>query len=250
MTRKLIAMLAVCCLAGVLGCSRGERAALVVYSGAGLRPPVAELVEVFSKRHDVKVETIYTGSGLLLSQMALSERGDIYIPGDQFFMQQAVDRGFIVAQADAAYFIPVIGVQKGNPEGITGLKDLTREDLKVGLGEAKACAVGRSAVVMLTRAGILDQVKPDYTATTVNELGNHLKLKTLDAAIIWDAVARFYPDEVDIVDIEPAYREVLTVPVGVLRFTKNRELAQAFMALVSGDEGKRTFSRHGYTVSR
>jgi len=231
------------------GCSSREEPTLVVYCGAGLRPPVAELIETFSKRHRVRVEPVYTGSGILLSQITLARRGDIYIPGDQFFMQQAVDKGYILEQAAAAVFIPVIAVRKGNPKGIKGLADLTRKDLKLGLGEEKACAVGRSSAVMLKRAGLSDRVEPSYTATTVTDLGNHVKIGTLDAAIIWDAVARFYPDEVEMVDISTEYREVLTVPVGVLRFTKNRELAQSFMQLVSGEEGKQVFARHGYTVS-
>jgi len=232
------------------GCADPEDQALVVYCGAGLRPPVAELIETFSKRHGVRLEPVYTGAGILLSQMTLAQRGDIYIPGDQFFMQQAVDRGYILEQAEAACFIPVIAVPKGNPKGVKGLDDLTRHDLKVGLGEEKACAVGRSSAVMLARAGLTGKVKPAYVATTVNDLGTHVKIGTLDAAIIWDAVARFYPDDVDMVSIESKYREVLTVPVGVLKFTKNHELARSFMTLVSGEEGKRVFAKHGYTVSR
>ena len=244
---SIMLLIAGCTVPG--GCSQPVEPTLVVYCGAGLRPPVAELIDTFSKRHRVRVEPVYTGSGILLSQITLAQRGDIYIPGDQFFMQQAVDKGYILEQAAAAVFIPVIAVRKGNPKGIKGLADLTRKDLKLGLGEEKACAIGRSSAVMLKRAGLTDRVKPSYTATTVNDLGSHLKIGTLDAAIIWDAVARFYPDEVEMVDISTEYREVLTVPVGVLRFTKNRELAQSFMQLVSGKEGKQVFAKHGYTVS-
>lgn len=238
------------CVVSTFGCSRSRPVGtLTVYCAAGLRPPVVELIDTFSKREGVRVEPVYTGSGLLLSQIALAQRGDVYIPGDEFFMQQAVDRGFIEKQANAAYLIPVIAVLKGNPKGITGLADLTRSDLKVGLGEPKSCAVGRSAAAMLERAGLTDKVKPVVTTSTVNELGNDLELGTLDAAILWDAVARFYPKKVDIIPILSDYREVATVPVGVLKFTKNAALAESFMKLVSGDEGKRVFARHGYTVS-
>jgi len=243
--RATCLLTAVCVL--MFGCSREP--ALTVYCAAGLRPPVAELIETFSKREGVRVEAVYSGSGLLLAQIALAERGDVYIAGDEFFMQQAVDRGFIEKQATAAYFIPVIAVAKGNPKGITTLADLTRSDVKVGLGEAKSCAVGRSAAAMLQRAGLTAKVKPVVTTSTVNELGNDLEIGTLDAAILWDAVARFYPKKVDIIPISPEYREVVTVPVGVLKFTRRPALAETFMRLVSGDEGKRIFAKHGYTTS-
>ena len=237
------------CAASLLGCGRAEKPPFVVYCGAGLKPPVAEIIDTFEKRENVNVEAIYTGSGLLLAQITLVRKGDVYVPGDQFFMKQAEDKGYITRQVNAAWWIPVIAVQKGNPKRITGLADLAREDVKVGLGEAKCCAIGRSSATMLERAGLADKVKPRVTAATVNELGNYLKLRTLDAAILWDAVAKFYPQEVDAIPIDPAVREVCSVPVGVLQFTRHPALADAFLKLITSDEGKAIFRKHGYTVT-
>ena len=96
-------------------------------------------------------QSVRIGSGVLLAQMSLAGRGDIYIPGDQFFMKQAVDGAFITKQVDAAWWVPVIGVRKGNPKKIASLADLARADIKVGLGEAKSCAIGRASAAMLER---------------------------------------------------------------------------------------------------
>jgi len=249
MKSRLLWIVGMLCAASLLGCGRAEKPPFIVYCGAGLRPPVAEIIDTFEKLENVNVEPIYTGSGLLLAQITLGRKGDIYIPGDQFFMKQAEDKGFITRQVNAAWWIPVIGVQKGNPKKIAGLADLAREDLKVGLGEAKSCAIGRSSAVMLERAGLADKVKPHVTTATVNELGNYLKLGTLDAAIIWDAVAKFYPQEVDAIPIDPAVREVCSVPVGVLKFTSHPALADAFLEFIAGDEGKAIFRKHGYTLT-
>jgi molybdate transport system substrate-binding protein len=232
----------------VSGCSRRPDA--TVYCGAGLQPPVEELIKAFEKEKGVRIEARFSGSGILLSQVETTHLGDVYLPGDQFFMQQAVDKGFITGQAVAAVFIPVIAVQKGNPKGVKGLEDLVREDLRVGLGEARTCAVGRSSAAMLRKAGILDQVKPVQTSSTVIELENNVKMKVLDAAIVWDAVARFHPDEVDMIPIGEEYLEVVTVPVGVLKFSENPELAEAFMEFVSGPKGREVFVKHGYSVEQ
>ncbi len=243
--------LALAVLAGALcaasGC--GAKPKLTVYCAAGLRPAVAEFIETFERKENIKVEPIYSGSGYLLSQIDLSQRGDVYIPGDGFFLQQAADKGYIKRQATAAYYITVIGVRKGNPKGVKGLADLAREDLKVGLGDEKACSVGRASAEMLAKAGLAGKVKPRYVSGTVNELGNHLQLGTLDAAIIWDAVAKFYPKDVDAVPIEPEWREVLPVPAGVLTFTKHDALAGKFVDAISGDEGRAIFAKNGYTVT-
>jgi molybdate transport system substrate-binding protein len=220
---------------------------LTVYCAAGVRPPVAELAEEFGRRENLRVATVYSGSGVLLSQIDLAQRGDVYVAGDQFFMQQAVNKGLVAKPVPVAHWVAVIGVQKGNPKGVKGVADLARADLKVGLCDEKAAAVGRSAASMLAKAGLAGKVKPAVITMTVNELGNHLKFGTLDAAIIWDAIAKQY--DVDAVPIEPQWRESVSIPAGVLKFTKDERFARKFVEFLAGEDGRRAFAKHGYTVS-
>ena len=85
---KLILVLVSILLFLPLGCGFGARVpkSLLVHCGAGIKPPMDELGDLFYEKHGVKVEYSYKGSGCLLADIALSRRGDLYMPGEIFYM--------------------------------------------------------------------------------------------------------------------------------------------------------------------
>jgi len=66
----------------------GDPNELQFYCGAGLRPPAAEIVDAFYKARGVRVACDYAGSETLLSKIKLARRGDLYMPGDEYYMHQ------------------------------------------------------------------------------------------------------------------------------------------------------------------
>ena len=118
---------------------------LLLYCGAGLRPAVSEIISSFEERTGVRVHANYQGSGMLLGQISSSQKGDLFMPGAKFYVDRAVETGLADPSTEriVAYFVPVIFVRKGNPLGIRSVRDLTRGGLRVGLGDERACAVGR-----------------------------------------------------------------------------------------------------------
>jgi molybdate transport system substrate-binding protein len=224
---------------------------LQLYCGAGIRPPVAELVETFAQEHTVKIITDYAGSEVLLAKLKLARAGDLYLPGDKHYIDQAAQENMILDRRPACYFVPAILVQKGNPKQIKGLQDLLRADVKVGLGDPKACAIGRKTQRLLAQNNIpweTLQAKLAFQSLTVNELGLQIKAGALDAVIVWDAIARYYELEAQEVTIPVEDNVISTVDIGVLSFTQQRDLAQAFVAFVTSPRGQDIFKRHHYRV--
>ncbi len=220
-----------------------------LYCGAGMRPPVAELVEMFAEREGVTFECDYAGSEVLLSRIKLTGQGDLYMPGDVHYVDLAAKEDLIDSQTTVCYQVPVILVQKGNPKNIRSLTDLTRADVKVGLGDPKACAIGRKTSKILAKNQISEEdVNVTFRSVTVNELGNHIKLGSLDAAIVWDGVAAFFAEEAETVAIPPEQNVISTVAVGVLDSTKHPEQAARFVKFLTSDEGSAVFKKHGYAT--
>jgi len=146
---------------------------LLLYCGAGIRPPVQEIAEAFESEHGVKVVTDYAGSEVLLSKIKLARRGDLYMPGDKHYVEQAAVEGMILSQQSVCYFVPTILVRKGNPKNIRGLQDLLKNGLKLGLGDAKACAIGRKTKQIFAKNNIAwEDVEKNvaFQSLTVNEL--------------------------------------------------------------------------------
>ncbi len=239
---------AVCLL--VAGCRR-EQPKLLLYCGAGIRTAVAEIVEAFERKHAVTIEVDYAGSSILLSRIKLSKRGDLYMPGDVRYVQQAQEEGLIASSLDACYFIPVVLVRKGNPKNIRSVADLTRDGLRIGLGDEKACAIGRVTNEIFERNAIspLDvERNVVFRSLTVNELGLHIKAGRIDATIVWDAIGAQYRKEGEIVRIPKNRNVISTVPVAVLKSSAHPREATAFQDFVVSPQGQAIFARHHYST--
>ncbi len=224
---------------------------MMIYVGAGLRPPVAEAAAAFEKKRSVAIECDYAGSEILISRAKLSGRGDIYIPGEEYYIGRAEKENLILSRRQICYFVPVILVQKGNPKVIHKLEDLMRPGIKVGIGDVRACAIGKTVAEMLKKNGIPE---PDFDknvafkSVTVNELAIHVKTGALDAAIVWDGTAAQYRDSTETVPIPLDRNVISTVAAGILRSTADRETAESFLDFLCSDECRDIFRKHGYTV--
>ncbi len=248
-------LLAVATCLSLLGCNADspQPTRLLLYCGAGIRPAAADLAEQFGREHGVSIECDYAGSEVLISRIKLTGQGDLYMPGDVYYVDQAEKEGLVASKTTACYFVPVILVQKGNPKNIHSLDDLLRPGIKVGLGDPKACAIGRKASKIFKKNGISEKDinrNVAYRSLTVNELGNHVKLGMLDAVIVWDAVAAYFADEADTVAIPTEKNVISTVAVGVLNCSAHREQAEEFAGFVASPEGKAIFQKHHFATKR
>jgi molybdate transport system substrate-binding protein len=232
--------------------SSGETKAeeLMVYSGAGLAETMNILGTKFEKEHGTKVKYNYAGSGHLLSQMEITQQGDVFIPGALFTFNKAKEKGFIEPDSEklVAYHIPVIGVKKGNPANITSLDDLTKPGIKVALGDPKVVPIGRGAEKILKDAGIEDKVNIVSRAAEEPQLVVWVSEGVVDAAIFWRSSLWELRDRIDIIEIPKEQNCIETIPIGVLTFSENKDTAQEFCDYVVSEEGKRIWAENGYVI--
>ncbi len=250
-----LAMLGVLFLVNGLGCGERQEKTLLFHAGVGQRSSLDEIKELFCQRHpNVKVNFSYKGAGYFIADITRSQEGDLYMPGEEFYLLQAVERGFITdydPQRDiAAYFVTVIITPRGNPKRIQKVEDFAKPGVRVGLGNPKACAIGIWHEKTFQRAGIWEAVQNNATmsAKCIPELGNAAQHNLIDATIVWATTAVLYLRDVEIIPLEPKYRGVVRLPVAVLKFAKHPREAQLLKDLILSEEGKEIFLSHAYAV--
>jgi len=233
------------------GCGKEKPGPLLCYCGAGIRLPVAEAIEAFQAQTGITIEADYGSSGILISRIRASQRGDLYMPGDAEYLDIAEKEGLLASRRDVCYWIPVILVRKGNPKGITKLADLTGQGIQLGLGDPRACAIGMVSEKLFEKNHIShDAIQKNlaFNSVTVNELGLQIKTGHLDAAIVWDAIAAQYADCAEAIAIPLAQNIVTRVPIGVLRFSRQKALAERFAEFLASEAGQAIFRKHHYTT--
>jgi len=264
MTKKAIALITLVLLAGLLctaGCTNEQQAitatgdnatpagtdtSLFVYSGAGLKKPMTAIGEAFTGKYGIGVEYTFAGSGTLITQMDLSRKGDAFIPGGTPDYRIAQEKGLVGEPGYVAYHVPVIAVQKGNPQNITSVDDFARPGLKIALGGVNTTAIGRAGDKLFEKHGIRDAVEKNVVlrAPTINEVVVAMNMGTADAALL--TLDQINPETMDTIDLPPENGLVLIVPVGATTFTEHPDAARQFVEFVTSDEGKAIFAKHGF----
>ncbi|MFW6163643.1 MAG: extracellular solute-binding protein [Planctomycetota bacterium] len=251
MRTSLLTLAAVVAVAVGCGCGKEDGEAtgeIRVLCGAGIRPAMEPIRAAFEERHNCTVRVNYAGSGTLFGNLQAGTEADLYLPGDMWYIDRAAEQDMVSSRTIVAWFVPVIAVRKGNPEGVKTLEDLAREDLDVGLGRAHACAIGNVSENLLADAGLEDKVQSDFEALTVNRLANQIKLEALDAAIVWDATAKQYPQDLQAVPLEDGPFHAVPLAMGVLGQSDQKELAEKFAQFAASETGAQAFRDNHYQV--
>ncbi|HOP46164.1 MAG TPA: molybdate ABC transporter substrate-binding protein [Desulfobacteraceae bacterium] len=234
----------------------GGEKALLFHAGLGQRGALNEVKAVFEKENpEIKVNFSYKGSGYFIADITRSRQGDLFMPGEEFYLMQAVERGFLTnynPKTDIpAYFVTVIITPAGNPKNIKCIEDFAKPGVRVGLGNPKSCAIGIWHQKTFGKAGIWDKVKANATlsAKCIPELGNATQHRAIDGTIVWATTAVLYLRDVEIIPIEQQYRGIIRLPVGVLKFARYKEEAQQLMDYILSDEGRAIFHKHAYAIN-
>jgi molybdate transport system substrate-binding protein len=176
------------------------------------------------------------------------------MPGAELYVDLAIEKNLAFKETKKilAYFVPVIFVQVGNPKNIRSLRDLIKPGIRIGVGDERSCAIGKKTLKILKKNKIpLAAIKKNvvYKSATVNELGLAIGLKNIDAAIVWDANARHFAEQGEIIPIPPAENIPSKIPVVVLKSSSFPKLAKKFVEFASSEEGKKIWQKCKYTTS-
>ncbi len=232
----------------------GAAESLLVFAGAATQPPTTEAARAFEKKTGVKVDIAFGGSGYVLSQMKLARRGDLFFPGSSDYMEVAKRQGLVLPQTERilVYVVPAINVQKGNPHGIKGLKDLLQPGLRVAIANPEGVCVGAYAVEIFEKAltpAEREQLKANiknYTGSC-EQTATAISLKLADAVIGWRVFQYWDPQRIETIAL-PAEQipRIGYIPIAIAKYSKNPKLAQQFIDFLTGPEGQAIFAKYSY----
>jgi len=227
---------------------------ITAFCGSASKPAMEEAATVFEEKTGIKVDLHFSGSGTMLSQMKMSRRGDLYIPGSPDYMVKAERDGVVDPRTVKiiAYLVIAIDVQPGNPRNIRTLSDLARPGIRVGIGNPEAVCVGLYAMEVLERSGLLKEIEKNIVthAPSCSATASLLAMKKVDAIIGWRVFSKWNPDKIEVVFLKPdEVPRLAYIPAAISTYSKDRENAQGFMDFLTSSEGQKIFARWGYIAT-
>lgn len=226
-------------------------AQLHMYAGAGLRPPIEKLISRFEKETGNTVTVEYGGSGQILTRFELTKQGDLFFPGSADYVEKLQKDNLVTDYYPIVRHIPVIAVRKDKADGITSIADLAAGNLRIGMGDPKAIALGRSGEQLLDASGYGDALREKVIvrAATIKHLSMYLLNGEVDAAVIGRADAMKNRDKLIILPSpEGSPEEVATL--AVLSTGNSPAEAKQLAEFFASPEGINAFTDYGFLPVR
>lgn len=233
---------------------RSKTEAISCFCGSAGKPPLEESARRFHETTAIPINLTFGGSGQVLSQMIISKKGDIFIPGSSDYMEKAIKRKVVIEGSvqTIAYLIPSILVSKGNPHHINSLEDLTKNGISIAIGNPLSVCIGLYAVELLKMNNLTEAASKNIVTYTqsCSQTVSLLMLGNVDAIIGWRVFQKWYPQYIEAINIEPEKIPRITfIPAGISIFSLNKKNSKKFIDFLASSHGKNIFKKWGYITS-
>jgi molybdate transport system substrate-binding protein len=227
------------------GCSGDTK--LTVYAAASLRPTFAELGKRFEAAHvGVTVIFNFAGSSDLVAQIQQGAPADVLASADKVNMDKAVASKSVDGEpVDFASNTLEMAVPPDNPAGIRKLADLAEPGIKVVVC-APQVPCGAATRKVEEASGV--DIQPVSEEQSVTDVLNKVSTEDAeaDAGLVYVTDVKAAGDRVKGITFSEASTAVNTYPIAVTADSENADLAQEFVALVTGPAGQSVFADAGF----
>ena len=222
----------------------GLTGTLTVFAAASLTDVFTQLGNRLEADHpDLDISFNFAGSSALATQIADGAPADVFASANEAQMQVVADAGLAQDPTVFTRNVLEIAVPKGNPAQITGLADFADPDLALAIC-APDVPCGVAATTVFQAAGI--RAQPDTLEEDVKAALTKVQLGEVDAALVYATDVLAAGDEVEGMGFPEAEQAVNTYPICTLEAAPNPDAAEAFVDLVTSDEGQKALADAGF----
>lgn len=189
----------------------------------------------------------FDGSSGLVDQIVGGAPADVFASADKRNMDKAVSAGVIAGDPVmfATNFLALV-VPSGNPAGITGFNESLDDSRLVVCAPEVPC--GGATVRVAEKAGVT--LSPVSQESNVTDVLGKVTSGEADAGIVYATDARQAGDRVEAMEIAGAQDDPNTYWIARVAEAPNAAGADAFIAHITGPEGRQALADFGFGPPR
>ncbi|MGY4718796.1 molybdate ABC transporter substrate-binding protein [Naumannella huperziae] len=253
-TRRGVALLVAGAIASLAACggntgqpTTGEAGGrtLTVFAAASLKTTFTTIADDFEQANPgTTVALNFDGSANLVQQIQQGAPADVFASANTANMTKLTDAGLTAAEpVDFASNTLQIAVAPGNPLQVKGLADLAdREIVTVLCAPQVPC--GAASVTVEEAAGI--DIAPVSEEQSVTDVLNKVASGEADAGLVYRTDVSAASDRVAGVEFPESSAAVNVYPIARVGTSGQPDLADAFIAHVTGPDGQRVLADAGF----
>ena len=262
LSRNIAPLLAAGMLAaGLAGCASGTQApeaglatdgvtpalsgTATVFAAASLKTTFTELASEFEAQHPgTEIALSFAGSSDLVTQITQGAPADVFASADTRNMDKLAAAELLGGTpVNFATNVLEIAVPPSNPASISSFADLAAPGVKVVV-----CApqVPCGAAAETVEAATGTTLAPVSEESSVTDVLGKVTSGEADAGLVYVTDVHTAGEKVLGIPFPESDQAVNTYPIAPVSSSANKELAAAFIALVTGPEGRKILSDAGF----
>lgn len=228
---------------------------LLVSAAASLKETLEEIKPLYQQTQTNKNITYNFGaSGALQQQIENGAPVDIFISASKKQMDALEAKNLLIKETRRNLLtnrlVLIVPKSSKSSVGLSDFRQLTDPKIKkIAIGELKSVPAGQYAEEVLTKLGILEQVKPKLVlGNNVRQVLSTVASGNADAGIVYFTDAKTSP-QVKIAAIAENLHSPIVYPVAILKNSKNVEAAKEYLQLLSSNPAKSIFEKYGFGIN-
>lgn len=221
---------------------------LLVSAAASLANAFTEMKEPFEKTHPGTTLVLnFASSGALLKQMEQGAPVDVFASADQATMDKAGKLMDTATRVNFAGNALVLIVPADSKLPLSTPDELKGEAFKlVAIGNPDSVPVGRYTKGTLEAVGLYEALTPKFVmAENVRQALDYVARGEVQAGFVYATDAALRADKVNVA-AEVTGHKPITYPIALLAGSQNKDMGQAFVNFVKGEEGQAILGRFGF----
>ncbi|MEM9825693.1 MAG: substrate-binding domain-containing protein [Planctomycetota bacterium] len=233
---------------------RPKSTPLLIACAVSNRPLMEQLSVAFEKQSGWSVNLRLGPSHSLLSDLEFERDADLFLPADDWYVDQADQRGWIQTRAAIAHMKPVLVTRKANIEAAKAavLENLIRGNLGLSLPSSDTAATGRLLSQRLRPRSLWTSLSSHASIkrTSAGEVLSDVVSGAADVGIVLQPLVHAANTK-DFQVVESKQLETAggILSVGILTKSRHPEIGDAFLQFMQSDPAaKQALLQHGYLL--
>lgn len=218
---------------------------ITVFAAASLKATFTKLAADFEANNPgTKITLNVAGSSDLVTQISQGAPADVFASADTKNMAKLSDAKLVDGTpSNFATNVLQIAVPPSNPASISSFADLAKPGVKVVVCAPQVpCGAATDAVEKATGATLT----PVSEESSVTDVLGKVTSGEADAGLVYVTDVKTAGDKVKGIPFAESDKAVNTYPIATIGTSKNKDLAQAFIAAVTGDQGQKILNDAGF----
>jgi len=243
----------------VLDAASQQSSAIIVSAAISLKDALDELGPIFQVQQHRKnggggtaVTYNYGGSGTLARQIEQGAPVDVFFSAAEKQMDELAAQGLIAADTRRDLVgNALVLIAPAQPTALHSFQDLTGSAVKtIALGETSTVPAGMYARQTLEHLGLFAALERKIVyAKDVRAVLTYVETGNADAGMVYQTDANT-STKVRVIAVAPAdSHDPILYPAAVLRDSKDKAAARAFLEFLQGPDARAVFQKYGFTAA-